>query len=254
MVDGKRRDGGQTVPYRLTSEFLVRPWSGITADDAQLESDNTVSFRIGPRNVLPVSGAGMHGPSGPALNIELGPIDYPDSYQSPVRFIRNQRSFQRDPQDPGDPEKVELYCFTCTFRPWIDVGDADSAVVMIDRANGPGVFTGAVRDGDRWRTQAALEPGDSASVLPGGVLDSWGNYNGSPSATVVRGGGDPTPTPTPTETPTPDPTETATPDPTETADAGSDRDGDSGSDRDGDAGSDRDGDAGSDRDGDARSD
>jgi hypothetical protein len=55
---------------------------------------------------------------------EIGPIDYPDSYASPARFIGTAWTGVRDPAAPGDPDLVEWYCDTCSFRPWIDFGEA----------------------------------------------------------------------------------------------------------------------------------
>ncbi len=45
----------------------MRPWDGITVEDLRLEPNRTVSFQVGPRRVLEGE--------------EIGPIDYPDSYE-----------------------------------------------------------------------------------------------------------------------------------------------------------------------------
>ena len=39
---------------------------------------------------------------------EIGPIDYPDSYSSPARFIKNERTAFRDPAAPADPQEVRV--------------------------------------------------------------------------------------------------------------------------------------------------
>jgi hypothetical protein len=208
VVDGRRRQGRAEVPYRIESAvFQVRPWSGVTAEDVRLEDDWTVSLRVGPRRVLDVPGE-------PALKAEIGPIDYPDSYggEAKARFIREQRTAIRDPRAPSDPSKVEWYCFTCTFRPWLDTGDAETVTVTIARAGGRTETVRARREGDRWRTDAVLHPGDRARVAAGGIEDAYGNFNGAPSAEVARRPG-PVPTPAPTVTPTPMPTVTPTPRP-----------------------------------------
>ena len=87
----------------------MRPWDGITVEDLRLEPNRAVSFQVGPRRVLEGD--------------EIGPIDYPDSYEVSRRakFIREQRVMMRD---RSDPSRVTWFCFTCSFRPWLDTGDA----------------------------------------------------------------------------------------------------------------------------------
>ena len=75
---------------------------------------------MGPRTTLPVTGNG-----GADMSDEIGPVDYPDSYDSPARFIDDTREFIRDPAAPDDPDKLEWFCFACSWRPWADEGDAD---------------------------------------------------------------------------------------------------------------------------------
>jgi Ca2+-binding RTX toxin-like protein len=150
---------------------------------------------------------------GPAIpGVEIGPIDYPDSYDSPTRFIDDRRFVRRDPAAPADPTKLEWYCFACSFRPWIDAGDAASAAVTIVDAFGVRTVT-ATRDGDRWITDYQLQPGETAYVEIGGVRDPYGNYNGARSEVVSLDGPPPPPPPPPPEdepqsTPPPVPTPT----------------------------------------------
>ena len=77
-----------------------------------MEPDGRVSLRVGPRHTLDVNGKG-----GPDIKDEIGPIDYPDSYDSPARFITPEREFYRDPAAPADPAKLEWFCFHCSLRP-----------------------------------------------------------------------------------------------------------------------------------------
>ena len=51
------------------------------------------------------------------MTAEVGPVDYPDSYESPVEFIDSRRTAYRDPAAPGDPDRLEWFCFACSFRP-----------------------------------------------------------------------------------------------------------------------------------------
>ncbi|MDX6583517.1 MAG: hypothetical protein QOI10_2701 [Solirubrobacterales bacterium] len=197
VVHGIHRSGGAPVPYDLTSDaFEVRPWSGITIDDMRLNDDRSISFRVGPRSTYTVGGpdsdVDVNG-GGPTLEAEVGPIDYPDSYDSPTRFIDSRRTAYRDPGAPGDQTKLEWFCFDCSFRPWLDAGDAAQAFVTIRRA-GSGALVDRVpasRDGDRWLTARGLRPNEVAAVEPGDVTDAFGDYNGAASAQLSGGAGPP---------------------------------------------------------------
>jgi hypothetical protein len=194
VVDGRSRSGGAPEDYRLESrEFAVRPWSGITVEDMRLEPGGGVSFKVGPRSNYTVGGpdseVAVEG-SGPVVEAEIGPIDYPDSYESSTRFIRDERRAFRDPAAPGDASALEWYCFTCSFRPWRDAGDAESATVaIVDATTGEVIErVDATRDGDRWAMARVLAPGEAAVVERGGVVDAWGNFNGAASLAIGSDG------------------------------------------------------------------
>jgi hypothetical protein len=195
VAEGRLRQGGAPTRYEITSnEFEVRPWSGITVEDIR-EDDGTVSFKVGPRRTLQVPGApnvDVNG-GGSQVNAELGPIDYPDSYTGGAAFINSKRTVWRDPAAPNDPSKFEWYCFECSFRPWLDVGDAEAAVVTYFQPGGRALRVAANRGADgRWRTARALEEGEAAVVGVGCVQDRFGNYNGAASGRVgAEGGGAP---------------------------------------------------------------
>jgi hypothetical protein len=199
VVEGERRDGGGPVAYHLESEaFEVSPWSGITVDDFRLEGDGTMSFAVGPRSSYTVGGpssdVAVEG-AGPEIEAEIGPVDYPDSYESEARFIRNRRTAYRDPGAPGDPAQLEWFCFTCSFRPWVDAGDAETAeVTIIEEASGDTERVSATLSGGRWRTTRTLEGGEVAVVERGAVEDEHGNFNGAAS-NVLSGGPAPPPPP-----------------------------------------------------------
>jgi hypothetical protein len=188
VVDGRRREGGGVVPYHLTSDaFRLRPWSGITVDDLRLEPGRRVSFRVGPRNTYTVGGPSSQVDvlgSGPVLQANVGPIDYPDSYASPAPFVRNRRTAERDPQAPANPAKLEWYCFTCTFRPWLDAGDAATAQVTIIGPGGSRQKVAAIDQGVRWVTTRPLGPGERAIVARGDVKDAHANFNGAPAGPI----------------------------------------------------------------------
>ena len=169
VVKGQSRSGGAVAPYELTSEeFDVRPWDGITVEDLRLEPNKTVSFKVGPRRVIE--------------GVEVGPIDYPDSYEVSrrARFIQEQRVMMRD---NSDPNRVTWFCFTCSFRPWLDTGDASQAAVTIVKGAKTRTVP-AFRQAGRWVTDYSLRKGEQAFVAAGGVLDAWGNSNGAASGKV----------------------------------------------------------------------
>ncbi|HEX2086447.1 MAG TPA: neutral/alkaline non-lysosomal ceramidase N-terminal domain-containing protein, partial [Solirubrobacteraceae bacterium] len=192
LVDGFHRSGRATRPYHLRSrEFRVGEWAGVEVQDMRLEADGRVSFEVGPRRRDVIHYNQSENPGDPVeVPVELGPIDYPDSYArtrpEAAEFIRETRRYSRDPTAPGDASRFELYCIECSFRPWIDVGDAAQAVVTF-------VSTSTVRrvaaqrSGDRWITSAALGAGEAAYVCPGHLEDAWGNFNGDLSPAVGAG-------------------------------------------------------------------
>src|SRR4051794_4660594 len=185
VVDGQRRSGHAVVPYHLESRvFQVKPWSGITVEDVRSEPDRRVSFKVGPRHVRPVTGGG------PNLQAEIGPIDYPDSYKSPAPFIKEERTAIRDPAAPGDASKLEWYCFTCTFRPWIDTGDASTAAVTLVRGDGSREQLAASELAGRWVTDLPAGSFKAAFVGSGCVQDKYGDFNGAASAVLGSGTAD----------------------------------------------------------------
>ena len=57
-------------------------WAGITVEDVRLETDGRVSFRVGPRRSDVTHFDQGENPGNPIqVPVELGPIDYPDSYE-----------------------------------------------------------------------------------------------------------------------------------------------------------------------------
>jgi hypothetical protein len=194
VVDGLRREGGEAVPYHIESApFEVGAWSGIAVEDFRLEPNHRMSFRVGPRHTFVVSGGDL-GVGGPDITAEIGPIDYPDSYASSVRFIRERRRFRRDPDAPGDPSKLEWFCFTCSFRPWIDAGNAQTAEVkIVDVKDNTIEIAPATERGGRWVTRRRLRKGEIAFVAEGGVRDPFRNFNGAAAGPLFLGSQPPTP-------------------------------------------------------------
>ena len=191
VVDGLSRTGAGTKPYHLDSDpFEVKPWDGITVEDLRREDDGSVSFRTGPRStvtsydITTTQELRERSQSEPhKLNprqVELGPIDYPDTYDDPERanFIYHVNSYRAAAKDP----LIETYCFTCSFRPWADTGEAVAAAFTVVKADGSTErLTAVKRDDGRFATPRALSDGELAFVAAGDVCDGWGNYNGAPA-------------------------------------------------------------------------
>ena len=179
VVDGRKRPAAAAAPvaYHLESQpFTVAPWAGLTAADLRVEADGTVSFAAGPKSTHTFGGRAY----------QVGPVDYPDSYTSPFRFITAQRRLFT--YGEADPDRHQQYCPKCTFRPWADTGVVTATTVTVTDAAGATRHVTAVLDPvtGRWRTAAALLSGESAVVAVGGLRDADGNHNGAPSARVTR--------------------------------------------------------------------
>ena len=76
-------------------------------------------------------------------------------------------------------------CKTCSFRPWASTADVASAIVTVVRASGAVEHVAASLSGGRWVAPVALQPGDRSYVDAASVHDTWGEVNGSPSASVL---------------------------------------------------------------------
>ena len=189
VVEGERSQGGRPVRYSFNSrEFLVKPWTGITVDSLGA-NDGVPGFKVGPRTTItkiPKVGGGE-------IEARIGPIDYPDSYKSPIKFIKANRTFVRDGAAPNDPDRFEWYCIpprpdddptACSFRPWADVGDLARVVFTIVSASGKVERVSGSKVGGEWVASRKLKSGEGVYVEAGDACDAYGNYNGKASATV----------------------------------------------------------------------
>ena len=157
------------MPYALVSDsFEVRPWSGIAVEDLRVDADGRPSFTTGPRSTRALG----------ALTASIGPIDYPDSYESSARFVGVEWTGVRDPAAPTDPALVEWYCDTCAFRPWLDFGEATRATFTFVGPDGERRRVPGQLEGGRWTAAEPLAPGERATVERGAVRDRFGNFNG----------------------------------------------------------------------------
>ena len=197
VVKGRRREGRKVVAYRLKSQsFAVRKWNGITVPDIDATRDG-VSFTVGPTSTYRLPSVQPSGGSRIETKVEgegegdvvatVGPIDYPDSYESPARFIDPTRTAMRDPASPNDPALFEWFCFDCSFRPWADTGTPSCAEVTIVGRRGDSRQMAATERDGRWVVDYRLSGGELALVRPGGVRDGFRQRNGRASAIVGRG-------------------------------------------------------------------
>jgi len=138
-----------------------------------------VVFDVGPRRTLTVSSGG------PTIQAEIGPIDYPDSYASPIQFINAGRQAFRDPAAPDSAAKLEWYCFRCSFRPWADTGRPSTGYVTVVHPDGSRERVRAVEGPNgSFTSERPLAAGESAFVAAGDVRDAFGNVNGAESRSV----------------------------------------------------------------------
>jgi hypothetical protein len=161
----------RVAPYRLESApFAVRPWSGIEVIDLEARprgEAHEVTFGVGPVYPLPAS----------TSNTRRGPIDYPDTYDSPFQYIRGDRTVR---SYGGDPADDEAFCLRCAFRPWADTGAPERASVLVIGSDGRSSALPARWDVERQRFVAAVPAwAVSVEVPAGAVRDELGETNGS---------------------------------------------------------------------------
>jgi hypothetical protein len=199
VVHGHRRKGHAVVAYALRSRpFDVRPWDGITVPNIRAERGGDVSFAVGPTSTYRVPAADpTAGPRPVETKVDgagsgdvvatVGPIDYPDSYRSPARFIKPARTAMRDHANPNDASRFEWYCLDCSFRPWADTGRPSCAEVTVVGPTGRTREVAATEQNGRWVARAALAAGELALIRPGGIRDGFGQVNANASDVVGNG-------------------------------------------------------------------
>lgn len=184
VIDGERREGTPpaAVPYRLETEaFVVSPWDGVDVRDLRIDPDGTASFTLGSVTCYTYRQAGLNcdPANGPITGYVVGPIDYPDTYASPFRFISGRdASSNLRTYGPGRADD-EQFCFECSFRPWTDTGAPPArARVVVHTTDGALEVTATLGADGRYHTSFAPSAGDRVEVPAGGVTDAFGEYNG----------------------------------------------------------------------------
>ena len=165
VVDGKyRAEPASDADYhRESTPFTVSAWDGVTASDLQLV-EGSLSF--------------------------TATSDYPETYTSVFPYVQKDgKTAQGDDVIKNDADG-KPFCTTCSFRPWATSGEIVSASVTVVRAGG--VSKGGSTNGSngtvstvsaqlgadgRWYAPAGLRPPDAAVILPGAIVDSYGETN-----------------------------------------------------------------------------
>jgi len=190
VVTGEAHRGGADVPYRYVSDpFQVRPWSGITVDDAKLDPAGHATFSAGPTHQIPeqtvrrtarppVHADGSPNPNDDPVTFTIGPVDFPDHANDQAatgaRFLNSLRGYSGT-----GPKEVEHYCLDCSFRPWLDATDDLTATVNIKRADGSTSSEQDTPDASgHFVSTTTLSPGDRATIA---IDDAWGDTTGSPA-------------------------------------------------------------------------
>ena len=91
-----------SVPPRVAARSTCARGTASPSRSSTSTRAGRVVFNVGPRRTLTVSGGG------PTIQAEIGPIDYPDSYASPSRFINSGRQAFRDPAAPGSADEARV--------------------------------------------------------------------------------------------------------------------------------------------------
>lgn len=177
-IRGHHRGSGD---YEMWSDaFTVVNATRITASQLDLLG-NQLSFDIGPVNRYTTFNNGA-GESDNQIEVEqaheFGPIDYPDSYESPIPWIRDERNLHRYREGEQDDQ---VYCHRCSFRPWLNVGEPATVCARI------------LRDGElleqscdassqpngRWQVTFSQTPTDTDVVMVGrgDITDALGQGN-----------------------------------------------------------------------------
>jgi hypothetical protein len=176
VVHGKWRKNGADQDYtRISKPFTVEPWSGITVENAKLDSGGHVIFDAGPRTVVKEQTA--RATARPPLaagnapvTFTIGPVDFPDAAKDQAatgaRFLDKKRSYSAASFD-----EVEHYCLDCTFRPWMDATNKLTATVKI------GSKTETVKpDSDgHFKTDTTAATGTPVTIT---IKDAWGDTSG----------------------------------------------------------------------------
>ncbi len=175
VIRGHHRGAGD---YELVSDvFVIENSAPISADNLRV-AGNALEFELGPVNTYTTftDGAGHDRPEIESATPQVfGPIDYPDSYEAQMPWIREERNLHRY------PESEQVYCHHCTFRPWLSVGEPAQVCASL-LAAGEVLERSCVAQkaaGATWQVafETPLAQADELAVMPGDLSDSLGQVN-----------------------------------------------------------------------------
>jgi hypothetical protein len=160
VVDGLIRQDRADVPYELTSSsFDVTAWDGLKVEGLRRETDGSVSFTVDTTYPAIDSGAAFP-------------------------YVQQHMRTERGTGDEIKPGDQKSWCDTCSFRPWATRGLVEEATVTVTRADGSvSSFVATPGDDGRFHAATDLYNGDVASVLPGAVIDNYGESNATGAST-----------------------------------------------------------------------
>ena len=153
VVDGQIHSGGGVQPYHLDSDpFRVQPWDGIAVQDLRRNGDRA-SFTVAPIS-YPVTPKAAHADG--------------------IRWYCSD-------EDQGCKPAPGAICLTCSFRPWARTGEVATAAVEVRDGAGKWHRVPATYDADsgRWVAEIPGNPRTQVRVPVGGVVDSYGEVNGT---------------------------------------------------------------------------
>jgi hypothetical protein len=181
VVHGVWRKGNADAAYtRISNPFEVKPWNGITVEDARVDSGR-LTFSAGPTHqiseprVRRTDRAPLVAGDAP-VPFRIGPVDFPDTAKDQkatgARFLTNVRGYSA-----ASPTAVEHYCLDCSFRPWLDAtGDLIARVTVGHKSE-------ELRpdEAGRFRSDMTLKAGDTARIV---IQDAWGDTGNGASITA----------------------------------------------------------------------
>jgi hypothetical protein len=170
--------GGKQAYTRTSNPFQVKPWSGITIDNAHLDGAGHVVFDAGPTHTIAEPRVrNTERPNLGTLNVSIGPVDFPDTAKNQAatgfRFLNHVRGYS----DGTGPTDLEHYCLDCRFRDWLDSTNKLKAVVTIVRAGGATEKKNLQSSDGHFATNTTLAAGDKATIV---ISDKWGDVSGTP--------------------------------------------------------------------------
>jgi hypothetical protein len=184
VVHGLWRQGGADTSYtRISREFTVSPWHGVTVDGLALDASRHVGFSAGPSHTFAEAQVRRTETRNfGVLHVGVGPVDFPDTVADQkatgALFLDDTRGYAAN-----SPTDLENYCLDCRFRPWLDATGSDPqaplhATVTFHTPGQPDSVERLTSTDGRFTSAASLAPGATADVV---IDDAWGDTVAAPA-------------------------------------------------------------------------